>query len=101
MAQAVINPGACGHSVVLTAQSDDMQTVKVGVETSCKKIENAVGSLGDIDAYGVYGAGRQSEIEKAFVETCPGCIVADAASKTVQIAAGLQLPKPVSIEFDS
>lgn len=104
MVTATVRAGVCGFTSVITATSDDMQNVSFAVETDCETIKKLAASLPVVDGYTEIGAGFDGGLHQAFRATfsgcCSGCAVPVGIFKAMQVAAGLALPSPVSIEIE-
>lgn len=102
-ATAKINPGVCGFSTIVTAQSDDMQNVTFCFESDCENIKALADGFPVVDAYSEIGAGFDGALHAAVRERlkgcCSGCVVPCGIFKAMQVAAGLALPAPASIDI--
>ncbi len=90
---------------MVIARSDDMQNVSLTIESDCEKIRGvAEGLSAPIDAYQEIGAGFDGAVYKAvFVGLkgcCAGCVVPSGIFKSVQVAGGVALPAPVTIDIE-
>lgn len=101
-AKATINAGVCGFATVVTAQSGDMQNVTFEIESDCENIQRLADGFPTVDGYSEIGAGFDGAIHRSVRETlkgcCSGCVVPCGIFKAMQVAAGLALPAPASIE---
>ncbi|MCY2927971.1 MAG: hypothetical protein NTV86_00470 [Planctomycetota bacterium] len=105
-ARAEIDAGVCGFQTVVVADCDDGQNVTIDVQSGCEKIRaiaTALSEKGTVDAYqemspaaGSTVLGVARERQKAG---CAACAVPIALFKAVQVAAGLALPKDISIKL--
>jgi hypothetical protein len=102
--RATINAGVCGFVTRVTATSEDQQHVRFEVESTCENIRALAASLPEVDAYAEVGAGFEGELWAAVRASlqgcCSGCVVPVGLFKTMQIAAGLALPKAAGMEFE-
>ena len=102
--RAAIEAGVCGFTTVVTAESDDMQNVSFEIESDCETIRQLASDLPTVDAYAEVGAGFDGEVHQAVRRTlrgcCSGCVVACGIFKSMQVAAGLALPSPVSVDIE-
>ena len=101
--QATIHAGVCGFVTRVEAVSDDEQRVRFAVTTPCENIRRLADRLPEVDALAEIGAGFAGEIHRAARESlkgcCSACVVPNGVYKAMQIAAGLALPRSVSLEF--
>ena len=101
-----IDAGICGFKTQAKVASEDSQNVSFEVETTCEKISK-LGELlkarGPVDAYQEISPSSQSVVMSAIRETltgcCAGCAVPVGLFKAMQVAAGLALPKDISIRL--
>ena len=104
MVTATVKAGVCGFTSVISAVSDDMQNVSFTIETDCDTIKQLAAVLPKVDGYMEIGAGFDGDIHQAVRSTlkgcCSGCAVPVGIFKAMQVAAGLALPSPVSIEIE-
>jgi len=101
-----IDAGICGFKTQAKVASEDSQNVSFEVETTCEKISK-LGELlkarGPVDAYQEISPSSQNVVLSAIRETltgcCAGCAVPVGLFKAMQVAAGLALPKDISIRL--
>lgn len=102
-AKALIGAGVCGFSTTVTAISDDMQSVTFEIASDCDNIKRLAEGFPEVDGYSEIGAGFEGVIYQAVRESlrgcCSGCVVPCGIFKAMQVAAGLALPAPASIEI--
>ena len=102
-AKAVIGAGVCGFTTTVIAISDDMQNVTFDIESDCDSIQRLAEGFPQVDGYSEIGTGFDGVIHQAARETlkgcCSGCIVPCGIFKAMQVAAGLALPAPASIDI--
>ena len=104
-ARVTINAGVCGFVTEATAGSPDGQEVQLAITSPCEKIMGLAQRLpATLDAYAEIGAGFAGEfhqaVQEALVGCCSGCAVPAGLFKAMQVAAGLALPAPVTIELE-
>jgi hypothetical protein len=105
MIRTTINAGVCGFHTTVTARSDDMQMVTIGIESECEKIRGLGEALTvPIDAYQEIGDGSDGIVLKAararLTGCCAGCVVPSGIFKSVQVAGNVALPAPVSFAIE-
>ncbi len=98
-----VKAGACGSTTDIRATSEDSRYVSFAVESDCEKIKALASQLAAVDAYMEITLGFDGELLKAAKANlkgcCAGCAVPPSLFKSMQIAAGLALPRDVSISF--
>jgi hypothetical protein len=103
-----IHAGVCGFRTRATALSDDSQHVTFELESDCQKIVamgQRLAEAGALDAYGEIDARTGSVLLRTARDVltgcCAGCAVPVGLFKTMQVAAGLALPKDITINMES
>lgn len=98
---ATIDAGICGFVTDVVASSEDDQHVIFEVASPCEKIQALAADLPAVDAYEEIGAGSDGTVltcaRRHLTGCCAGCIVPPAIYKTMQVAAGLALPKDLHV----
>jgi hypothetical protein len=103
---ARIQAGVCGFTTTVTADSPDDQMVTFGVETDCQKIAGLAEALGgkEIDGYDEIATGFEgvvmSAVRASLSGCCAGCAVPVGIFKAMQAAAGVALPRNVTITME-
>jgi len=101
-----IDAGVCGFRTTARITSEDQQHVAFEVRTDCEKIGRLDGLLrehGPIDAFEeisptAVGPFMQA-VRSVLTGCCVGCAVPVGLFKGMQVAAGLALPKDISIHL--
>jgi len=107
MATAKIDAGVCGFHTTSNAKSEDGMFVEFKVTSECEKIRSlteALASKGPVNAYNEITPTSESVILAAVREClkgcCAGCVVPVGLFKSMQVAAGLALPKDITIQIE-
>jgi hypothetical protein len=103
--KTTIKAGVCGFRTMVYARSEDQQNVSLTIESDCEKIRGvAEGLSAPIDAYQEISAGFDGEVYKVVLDRlkgcCSGCVVPCGIFKSVQVAGGVALPAPVTIDVE-
>ena len=105
-AKAEIDAGVCGFKTIAVVTCDDDQHVRIDVHSGCEKVRAMAGSLkdkGPIDAFQEISPAAGSIVLGVAKEALKGCCAACAAPvgvfKAMQVAAGLALPKDITIRL--
>lgn len=105
-AKVEIDAGICGLRTIARAICEDGQNVTFEIATDCEKVRGLAGRLKErepVDAYQEIGAAAESQVLGAARAALKGCCSACAAPvgifKAMQVAAGLALPKDISIRI--
>jgi hypothetical protein len=101
-----IDAGICGFRTTATVTSPDSQDVSFEVQSDCEKIRKLGDDLkakGTIDAYQEISPAKESVLMQAVRATlkgcCAGCAVPAGLFKAMQVAAGLALPKDITVKL--
>ena len=104
MTKMKIEPGICGMTAIITADSEDGMECELSVETPCKMIQKLFEGLGgSVNAYEI--CMPRGDEEKFAVEllrkypTHAACPMIAALIKCVEAECGLALKKDVSFSF--
>jgi len=105
-AQVIVDAGICGFQTRIGAESDDSQNVTFRVASACEKVRAfgvALIRKGPVDGYAEIGAGTDSVVLTTARESLKGCCAACAAPvgafKAMQVAAGVALPKDITLHI--
>lgn len=98
-----IDAGVCGMKTVVKAQSEDMQTATLDIDSDCPDIQKAAEELKQIngmqEAFGKIGNTTVYETARKYCKHA-ACPVPAAIIKATEAACGLALPKDVSITIE-
>jgi hypothetical protein len=105
-ALVLADAGICGFQTRIHADGDDMQNVTFRITSGCEKARKfgeALMAKGPVDGYGEIGAGAEGTVLTTAREHLKGCCAACAvpvgAFKAMQVAAGVALPKDVTLKM--
>jgi len=100
MAKAYIDAGICGFTTNVTTVQNDEGKVEISLDSTCPHIMNVAESIKEVEPYNEIGFfdGSIPSILQAHYR-CPhaSCPVFSGVVKAVEVAAGLALPKDVTI----
>lgn len=106
IARAEIDAGICGFKTNACASSEDDQYVDFDITSDCEKIRLLASALKErspIDAYQEISPARDGvlmeTVRPILTGCCAGCAVPAGLFKTMQVAAGLALPKDITIQL--
>jgi len=105
-ALVVVDGGICGFQTRIHAESDDTQNVTFKIASGCEKARKfgeALIEKGVVDGYAEIGEGSDGVVLTTAREHLKGCCAACAvpigAFKAMQVAAGVALPKDVTLKI--
>lgn len=103
-ALVVVDGGICGFQTRIHAESDDAQNVTFKIASGCETagaFGKALAAKGAVDGYVEIGAGSDGVVlttaRESFKGCCAACAVPIGVFKAMQVAAGVALPKDVTI----
>jgi len=109
-AKIKVDAGICGFKTVISANSEDNMNVDLKVVSPCDIIKELAALYKEqtpINAYQELSPQNESvilKLSRSVLMTkgaCEACVVPAAVCKAMYIAAGLALPKDVSMEVSS
>ncbi|MFO8037189.1 MAG: hypothetical protein R6U57_11240 [Anaerolineales bacterium] len=103
MAKARIDPGICGFITNVTAHVVEDHQIQIRIESDCPHIQKLAERLKFVDVWEeVTYEGEIPTILLKGQEYCahPACPVPAAIIKTLEVEAGLALPKDVVIHIE-
>ncbi len=107
-AKIKVDAGICGFKTVITATSEDNMHVDLKIVSPCeiiKELSSLIKEKTPINAYQELSPQNESVImgiSRTLLVTkgcCEACVVPVAVCKAMYVAAGLALPKNVTLEF--
>lgn len=100
MAEAVIKAGVCGFKTIVKAERSGRKNVVLEIESECPAFKDLNESLKEIDSMeAIMSKVGEGKIYQACQVTCKhsACPVPMGITKAVEVAAGLALPRDVSV----
>jgi antitoxin component of MazEF toxin-antitoxin module len=107
-AKIKVDAGICGFKTVITASSEDNMTVDLKVVSPCETIKKLAARYREktpVNAYQELSPQNESVImqisrsELVKKGCCEACVVPAAVCKAIHVAAGLALPRDVTLEI--
>jgi hypothetical protein len=105
-ARAEIDAGVCGFHTDVNTSSEDGMFVTFEVQSDCEKIRGlgeALAAGGPVNAYEEISPAGESvvlaTVRECLKGCCAGCAVPVGIFKSMQVAAGLALPKDITIQI--
>jgi hypothetical protein len=103
MAKVTIDSGICGFSTTVQTNSSDGQNVDIEFESQCPHVLKAKEELTSVDAYAeLFKKPADTAVYQALAKHLPHvtCPLYSGFLKAIEVAAGLALPKDVSITIE-
>jgi len=101
MTKVVVNPGACGFSVTVSAEKGEDKKVRLLIKTECEMVKKMAEELPALDRMSVFTRLLDNPVYRAAAKhlkhvTCP---VPGGILKAMEVECGFAVPKDVSITF--
>lgn len=106
MTRLKVEPGICGMTAIITADSEDGMECEISVDTQCKMIQKLFEGIGGtVNAYEIcMPRGDEEKFAAGLIRQYPthaACPMISALIKCVEAECGLALKKDVSFSFIS
>jgi hypothetical protein len=101
MATVIVNPGACGFDVTIIAEKQPDGRIAITLDTKCDMVKKMLADIADLDEKAVFMKFANNPVYLSASKhlTHAACSVPSAILKTVEVEAGLNVAKDVSIAF--
>lgn len=101
MTKVEVNSGACGFSVVITAEKGKDKKILVSLETECEMVKEMMHDISSIDMMTLFSGWPNNPVYKSAARHLKhvSCPVPSAILKAVEVEAGLAVPKEVRVVF--
>lgn len=105
MSRVSVDPGPCGHRVTVEVVADPEgggKRYRLAVETDCPHVQRlaaALPVLGRMDALAAIPANPVYQAAGRCLKHA-SCPVPSAILKALEVAAGLNVPRPATIRFE-
>jgi hypothetical protein len=102
MTKLTVNPGVCGLTCVITADTNDDGEVTVQAETNCKAVLKMIEEMEQpLEPYEVcFGKPGEGAVYEAAVNLAhASCPIPSAILKCIEAESSLALPREVKFEF--
>lgn len=108
-AKIKVDAGICGFKTIITASSEDNMHVELKVVSPCETVKELAACYEEktpVNAYQELSPQNESvimEVSRSVLikkGCCEACVVPAAVCKAIHVAAGLALPKDVTLEIE-
>ncbi len=101
MTTVVVNSGACGFSVTITAKKGKDRTIEVTVETDCEMVRKMQADIAVLDRMAGLGGFGNNPVHRSAAQHLKhaACPVPSGILKAIEIEAGMNVPRDVTILF--
>lgn len=101
MTKVIVNSGACGFTVTVTAEKGNDRKVLIALDTACEMVQKMLADIATVDHRVTLTGFRDNPVYQSAAKhlkhvTCP---VPSAILKAIETEAGMNVPRDVRIEF--
>jgi hypothetical protein len=103
MTRVVVNPGICGNSATAEVIKIGRRRVRIKITSDCEMVAKMGESLVGLDQ----GDALRSQVDSSIYKCASkchlhaSCPIPMAILKAIEVEAGLALPQPVLIQFET
>ncbi len=101
MTTVVVNAGACGFSVTIRAERGKDKKITIVLDTACEMVKAMAGDLAAVNAVSVLMGFQHNPVYQSASKRLkhPACPVPGGILKALEVEAGMNVAKDVSIVF--
>jgi hypothetical protein len=101
MTKVIVNAGACGFTVTITAEKDTGKKIRVSLDTECEMVKKMQEDISLLDMRAAFTGYLNNPVYKSAAKYLQhvACPVISGILKAVEAEAGLALPRDARIEF--
>jgi len=101
MTKVIVNAGACGFTVTITAEKEPGKKIRISLDTECEMVKKMQEDISLLDMRAVFTGHLNNPVYRSAAKYVHhvACPVVSGILKAVEVEAGLALPKDVRIVF--
>jgi tRNA threonylcarbamoyladenosine modification (KEOPS) complex Cgi121 subunit len=101
MTTVIVNSGACGYTVTITAEKGKEKKIAISLDTACEMVQKMLLDIAVVDHRVTLTGFRDNPVYVSAAKHLKhaACPVPSAILKAIETEAGLNVPKDVRIEF--
>lgn len=101
MTRVIVNSGACGFTVTITAEKGKDKKVLIALDTACEMVQKMLADIALVDQRVTLTGFRDNPIYLSAAKHLKhvACPVPSAILKAIETEAGMNVPKDARIEF--
>ena len=101
MTKVIVNSGACGFTVAISAEKGKDKKILIALDTACEMVQKMLADIATVDHRVTLTGFRDNPVYLSAAKhlkhvTCP---VPSAILKAIETEAGLNVPKDAQIDF--
>jgi hypothetical protein len=101
MTKVIVNSGACGFTVTITAEKGKDRKILIALDTDCEMVRKMQADIADLDRMVTLTGFADNPVYRSAAKHLKhvACPVPSAILKTIETESGMNVPKDVQIEF--
>ncbi len=101
MTTVVVNSGACGYAVTIRAEKNAEGKVSISLDTDCEMVNKMLDDIAQLDKTAAFVRFESNPVYRSASKHLKhaACSVPSGILKALEVAAGLNVPKDVTISF--
>ena len=102
MTKVIVNAGACGFTVTITAKKEKDKKIHISLDTECEMVKKMEEDISILDLRAAFANQLNNPVYRSAAKHIKhiACPVTSGILKAVEVEAGVALPKNVSIVFE-
>jgi len=101
MTKVIVNSGACGFTVAITAEKGKEKKIVLSLDTACEMVQKMLTDIATVDHRVTLMGFRDNPVYLSAAKHLKhvACPVPSAILKAIETEAGMNVPKDARIEF--
>jgi len=101
MTKVIVNSGACGFTVTITAEKGKDKKVLIALDTACEMVQKMLADIATVDHRAALTGFRDNPVYQSAAKHLKhvACPVPSAILKAIEKEIGMNVSKDVRIEF--
>ncbi len=101
MTKVIVNSGACGFTVTITAEKGKDKKVLIALDTACEMVQKMLADIATVDHRVTLVGFRDNPVYQSAAKHLKhvACPVPSAILKAIEKETGMNVSKDVQIEF--
>jgi len=101
MTRVIVNSGACGFTVTITAEKGKEKRVAVSLDTACEMVQKMLADIATVDHRVTLIGFRDNPVYMSAAKHLKhvACPVPSAILKAIETETGMNVPKNATVEF--
>jgi len=102
MTTVIVNAGACGYSITITANKNKDNTIVIALDTECAMVKQMLEDIAVLDRFAPLTGFQNNPVYQSAAKRLKhvACPVPSGILKALEVEAGLNVMKDATITFD-